>query len=269
MCETGLLVQLVPVKRADLRFFKLKFVLIHGSILIEGSRTTPRAAWSQRQNGIAALSNRGYDQIVDVHFILGGQRVTRENWNTFGPDVTEANLDRISDAVLDVAESLRCKEHKGVPAITCRGVTLDAIEFEVAACCPNFERALAGELQRRVRPERLVRAEIPGVERTRSPRRNWRRMNRTFGPILAGMVIDMVDLATFGPMKRFVGLPAGALAGYWMASIFRLPLKQKLLCALAAAIYCVIPGLEFIPVATLLGAYIRFRTFDDPLDGGD
>ena len=206
---------------------------------------------------------------MDVHFIVGGQRVTRENWNTFGPDVTEANLDRISDAVLDVAESLRCAEHKSEPVVTCRGTALDAMQFEVTACCPTFEKALAGELQRKVKCADLVRKEIPGVVRTRSPRRSWRRMNRTFGPILAGMLIDLVDLATFGPMKRFVGLPAGALAGFWMASIFRLPLKQKLLCALAAAIYCVIPGLEFIPVATLLGAYIRFRTYDDPLDGGD
>lgn len=206
---------------------------------------------------------------MDVHFILNGQRVTRANWHTLGPDVTEASLDRISEAVLDVAESLRCKEHKGTPVITCNGPSLDALEFGVVACCPNFERALAGELKQRVKLDRLVRKEIPGVERTRSPRRSWRRMNRTFGPIFAGMLIDLVDLATFGPLKRFVGLPAGALAGYWMASIFKLPIKQRLLCALAAAIYCVIPGLEFIPVATLLGAYIRFRMFDDQPGGDD
>ena len=206
---------------------------------------------------------------MDVHFILNGQRVTRANWHTFGPEVTEENLDRMAEAVLDVTESLRCVEHKTQPVVTCTGPALDRVTFEVEGCCKNFEQALSHELQLKIRPGSLVRKDHPGVVRTRSSRRSWRRMNRTFGPILAGMVIDMVDLATFGPMKRFVGLPAGAVAGYWMASIFELPVKQRLLCALAAAVYCVIPGLEFIPVATLLGAYIGFRTFVDPLDGGD
>jgi hypothetical protein len=199
---------------------------------------------------------------MDVHFILNGQPVSRERLTSFGPDVTEENLDRVAEAVLDVAESLRCEKHKSKPVITCRGQSLEGLDFEVAACCPTYETALAGELRRRVDLDRLVKKHIPGVVRETSGRR-MRRMNKTFGPILAGMIIDAVDLATFGPIKRFVGLPAGAIAGYWMASIFKLPMKQRFLCAAAAAIYCVIPGLEFLPLATLLGAYIRFRTYDD------
>ncbi|HEY8239933.1 MAG TPA: hypothetical protein VIH35_00725 [Kiritimatiellia bacterium] len=203
---------------------------------------------------------------MDVHFILNGQRVTHENWRTFGGDVSEENLDRVSEAVLDVAESLRCEKHRDPPTIFCRGTSLEDLHFDVEGCCAFYTGALAAELKRKVPLSKLVQKNMPGVVRQPSSRRTWRRMNKTFGPILAGMVIDAVDLATFGPLKRFVGFPAGAIAGYWMASIFKLSQKQRLLCALAAAIYCVIPGLEFIPVATLLAAYIRFRTYDDSAD---
>jgi hypothetical protein len=86
-----------------------------------------------------------------------------------------------------------------------------------------------------------------------------RRLNRAFGPIAAGMLIDLVDLATFGPIGYVLGLPIGGLAGYWMGRCLRLERKASLLCALAAGVYCTIPYTEAIPLATLVGAYARFR----------
>lgn len=86
-----------------------------------------------------------------------------------------------------------------------------------------------------------------------------RRMNRAFGPIAAGMIIDLVDLATFGQIGLFMGLPVGGLAGYWMGTALGLGRKAALWCALAAGIYCMLPLTEVLPLATLVGAWVRFR----------
>lgn len=85
------------------------------------------------------------------------------------------------------------------------------------------------------------------------------RLNRAFGPIVAGIIIDLVDFATFGPIGLVLGLPVGGLAGYWMGRCLGLERKACLWCALAAGIYCTIPFTELIPLATIVGAYARFR----------
>lgn len=84
-------------------------------------------------------------------------------------------------------------------------------------------------------------------------------MNRAFGPIVAGLVIDLVDLATFGRMGLVFGLPVGAACGWWMGHCMGLSRRACAGCALAAGVYCMIPFTEFIPLATLVGAYARYR----------
>jgi len=86
-----------------------------------------------------------------------------------------------------------------------------------------------------------------------------KRANRAFGPIFAGMIIDLVDLATFGPIGFILGLPVGGLAGFWMGRCLGLSKLASFYCAIAAGIYCTIPYTEVIPLATLVGAYARFR----------
>ena len=85
------------------------------------------------------------------------------------------------------------------------------------------------------------------------------RLNRAFGPVVAGLVIDFVDLATFGPIGLYLGLPIGGFAGYWMGRALGLERKPSLGCALLAGVYCMIPGTEMIPVATVVGALARYR----------
>ena len=85
------------------------------------------------------------------------------------------------------------------------------------------------------------------------------RLNRAFGPILAGVIIDFVDFATYGPIGYILGLPVGGVAGYWMGRCLGLSRLNSFYCALAAGVYCTIPGTELIPLATLVGAYVRFR----------
>ena len=91
-----------------------------------------------------------------------------------------------------------------------------------------------------------------------SPPSQAARLNRAFGPVVAGLIIDLVDLATFGPIGLVLGLPIGGAAGYWMGRTLGLGKKPSLLCALAAGIYCTIPGTEFLPIATLVGAFARY-----------
>ncbi len=85
------------------------------------------------------------------------------------------------------------------------------------------------------------------------------RLNRAFGPIAAGMLLDLLDLATFGPIGLIIGLPVGAAAGWWMADALGMEKKNRKWIALAAAVYCTIPFTEILPLATLAGAYVRFK----------
>jgi len=93
-----------------------------------------------------------------------------------------------------------------------------------------------------------------------------KRLNRAFGPVIAGLIIDLVDLSTFGPMGLYLGLPLGGACGYWMGRTLGLTQKQSLYCALAAGIYCMIPVSEFLPLATLVGAFARYRESTPPSD---
>lgn len=85
-----------------------------------------------------------------------------------------------------------------------------------------------------------------------------RRLNRAFGPVVAGMILDVVDLATFGPIGFFLGIPVGLAAGYWLGTCLGLERKHCLWVGMASAIYCTTPGTEFIPLGTLVGACARY-----------
>jgi len=81
------------------------------------------------------------------------------------------------------------------------------------------------------------------------------RMERAFGPIMLGALIDCIDLATFG----IPGLIAGAAAAYYICSIYGLPVRQRLLWSVIAGYYCAVPFTNLLPLATLIGAYVRYR----------
>lgn len=89
--------------------------------------------------------------------------------------------------------------------------------------------------------------------------RAWIRYNHAFGPVAAGLIIDAVDVATFGPFGLVLGVPIGAAAGYWLARSLRLDTSPSLLCAMIAGVYCTIPGTELLPLGTLVGALVRLE----------
>lgn len=97
---------------------------------------------------------------------------------------------------------------------------------------------------------------LPPEDGARKPRRGAaERAQRAFGPIVAGVILDFVDLASMGVPGYVLGL----LVGFWLASVFKLPWTHRIVLALLAAAYCAVPFTHFIPLATVIGAYIRFR----------
>lgn len=97
------------------------------------------------------------------------------------------------------------------------------------------------------------------------PSNSFHRLNHAFGPVMAGMIIDAVDLITLGPVGLVVGLPVGACAGYWLGQSLGLDRKASAVCALAAGVYCTIPFTEILPLGTLVGALVRFESTDRSL----
>jgi len=84
------------------------------------------------------------------------------------------------------------------------------------------------------------------------------RLHRAFGPLIGGIILDLVDLSTIGPYG-LGGFFIGGLVGWWICSIYSISTQTRFIIALLAGIYCLLPLTEFIPVATLISAFIRFR----------
>ncbi len=96
------------------------------------------------------------------------------------------------------------------------------------------------------------------------PKLRVRRLNRAFGPVVAGMIIDGVDFVTFGPIGLICGFPLGGLAGYWLGRCLGFDREMSIYCGLIAGVYCTIPGTELLPLGTLIGAYARYEEMTYP-----
>jgi len=87
-----------------------------------------------------------------------------------------------------------------------------------------------------------------------------RRIERIFAPVLAGMLLDSADLLTFGPFRIMFGMLLGAAVALYLCHLYGLSWRWRIVGALVAGIYCTLPFTGFLPLATLLGLFIRFRT---------
>lgn len=94
------------------------------------------------------------------------------------------------------------------------------------------------------------------------------RLYRALGPLAGGIILDLTDLATFGPVGLAGGLFVGIAVGSWICSIYGLSWQTRFLVAVVAGIYCTIPMTEMLPLATLISAIARFqpRELDDEAD---
>jgi len=80
--------------------------------------------------------------------------------------------------------------------------------------------------------------------------------------MLAGLVIDAIDLATFGPIGLYSGMLIGGAVGYLMAPELGFPARGRWACALMTGVYCTLPLTGFIPAAAI-GAGIAHSLLGD------
>lgn len=80
--------------------------------------------------------------------------------------------------------------------------------------------------------------------------------------VLAGLILDGVDLMTAGPIGLYGGFVFGAAAGWWAAREFGLGRRGRVWMALAGAVYAATPATELLPLGTLAGALVRLGPRD-------
>jgi len=76
-------------------------------------------------------------------------------------------------------------------------------------------------------------------------------------PLFAALAIDLLDLATFGPVGLYTGLVLGAIVGFWLAPLLGFPAHRRWLSALVVGVYCTLPLTGLIPLATLASVVSR------------
>ena len=82
----------------------------------------------------------------------------------------------------------------------------------------------------------------------------WTRLKQA---LVAGLLLDMVDLYSFMPTPPvlLIGAAAGALVGAYIVRTQQVPISQRVWWISMAAVYCAAPKTHFYPLATLLLSY--------------
>jgi hypothetical protein len=102
-------------------------------------------------------------------------------------------------------------------------------------------------------PSRTVRAgelaeALPAAERQDGSFQS----NAMWAPVFAAMLLDLADLFSLGPQGLLIGLFVGSALGWRIASTSGFSRKGRLICAALAAVYCMLPMTELLPLATML-----------------
>ena len=79
------------------------------------------------------------------------------------------------------------------------------------------------------------------------------------GPIAGGLILDLVDLTTFGPL--WASADSSSVRPSDGGSVRSTTSRQEptALWALSAGAYCLMPLTEFLPIATIISAVARFE----------
>ena len=84
------------------------------------------------------------------------------------------------------------------------------------------------------------------------------RLYYALGPLGAGIILDLLDLATFGPIGIIVGASVGGYAGWILGECEGFDRNIRIAFAICAAAYMTLPFTEPIPAATILILTARF-----------
>lgn len=82
-----------------------------------------------------------------------------------------------------------------------------------------------------------------------------------WGPVLAGLVLDLTDLLTFAPGMQKAAIPIGFAVGFYAGTRMGLRLKQRLALGAVGAAYCSFSATSFLPIGTIVGQLHRAGLF--------
>jgi hypothetical protein len=77
------------------------------------------------------------------------------------------------------------------------------------------------------------------------------------------MLLDAVDLATFGPLGLWVGFVLGSLTGWFLAESLGFKRGNRWMGGVLGGLYCMLPGTSVLPVATIVTALREFTDRGD------
>ena len=122
------------------------------------------------------------------------------------------------------------------------------------------EGAEQGEGARRapleVEVERLPPADAAQERADGTPAEKLAELERAVGPVVAGLLVDLLDAATVSPL---LGLLLGWPLGAYVLRKAGLPPERTVLLGGLVGVYCALPGTFAIPVATVVGALVKVR----------
>ncbi|MDP6988343.1 MAG: hypothetical protein QF903_02560 [Planctomycetota bacterium] len=108
------------------------------------------------------------------------------------------------------------------------------------------------------RPIEVEVERLPEREPGERPRSGAGGAGDAVDPIMAGIVIDVLDAVTRGPRGAVFGLALGIPVGYWLGRRQGLGRKASLGLGGLCGVYCGFPGTAPVPLGTLIGLYRRF-----------
>ncbi len=82
-----------------------------------------------------------------------------------------------------------------------------------------------------------------------------------WGPLVAGVLLDLADFMTPMGLPKPLALLVGAAVGWWAGGSMGLSHRGRLALAGVGAAYCVMPGTSRLPLGTLVGVFGRLGAF--------
>lgn len=107
--------------------------------------------------------------------------------------------------------------------------------------------------------EEAIEVDVERLDGSGEPQGEDLHVGPAIGPVISGLIIDVLDFSTRGGALAVLGLLLGVLAGWYLARNLGLDRKRSLYVGLACGVYCMIPVTSPIPLATLIGVWVRAR----------